>query len=71
MFNQTTLKRFNRIYDKTYSDIMKFVIIKCHNINDANDIIQEVYLELWKILTRKELDESNINSFLEIKNPYI
>ena len=64
MINQDNLNKFNKIYDETYSDVLKYVIIKCHNINDANDIIQEVYLEFWRILNKKELVNSNIKSFL-------
>ena len=64
MTGQKSLERFNRIYDNTYSDILKYIIIKCHNINDSNDIIQEVYFELWKILNKRDIDESNIKSFL-------
>lgn len=64
MASQSNLKKFNNIYDKTYSDILKYIIIKCHNVNDANDIIQDVYLEFWKILNKKDVDESNIKSFL-------
>ena len=58
------LKKFNKIYDETYSDILKYVIIKCHNINDANDIIQDVYLEFWKILNKKTVIDDNIKSYL-------
>lgn len=64
MTGQKSLERFNRIYDNTYSDILKYIIIKCHNINDSNDIIQEVYFELWKILNKRDIDESNIKCFL-------
>lgn len=64
MASQVNLEKFNDIYDKTYSDVMKYVIVKCHNINDANDIIQDVYFELWKILNKKEVVETNIKSFL-------
>ena len=64
MANESYLNKFNEIYDATYSDILRYVIIKCHNINDANDIIQEIYLEFWKILNKKEIIYSNINSFL-------
>jgi len=64
MAGQSNLTKFNTIYDKTYYDILKFVIIKCHNINDANDILQEVYLEFWKILNKRNIDESNIKFFL-------
>lgn len=64
MASQQNLKKFNNIYDKTYSDLLKYVIIKCHNVNDANDIVQEVYFEFWKILNKKEISDSNIKSFL-------
>lgn len=64
MASQINLEKFNDIYDKTYSDIMRYVIVKCHNINDVNDIIQDVYFELWKILNKKEVVETNIKSFL-------
>ena len=64
MINQANLKQFNEIYDKTYSTILKYVIIKCRNINDANDIIQEIYLELWKIINKKGLEKTNIKSYL-------
>lgn len=64
MASQSNLKIFNNIYDKTYSDILKYIIIKCHNVNDANDIIQEVYLEFWNILNKKNIEETNIKSYL-------
>ena len=64
MASQSNLKIFNSIYEKTYSDVLKYIIIKCHNVNDANDIIQEVYLEFWKILNKRNIDESNIKSYL-------
>ena len=64
MTSLLNLEKFNKIYDKTYSDIMKYVIVKCHNINDANDIIQDVYFEFWKIMNKKEIFETNIKSFL-------
>ncbi len=64
MESSINLYKFNEIYDKTHTDIFKYVIIKCHNINDANDIIQEIYLELWKIINKKELSDINIKSYL-------
>ncbi len=58
------LYKFNEIYDKTHLDLLKYVIIKCHNINDTKDIIQETYLELWNIINKKELSDINIKSYL-------
>ena len=64
MTSQTNLDKFNEFYKETYSNILRYIIIKCHNINDVNDIIQEVYLELWKIMNKKNIDDTNINSYL-------
>jgi len=64
MASEYNLYKFNSIYDNTYHDVLKYIIIKCHNVNDANDILQETYLEFWKILNKKELSENNIKSYL-------
>lgn len=58
------LYKFNEIYDKTHLDLIKYVVIKCHNINDTADITQEVYLELWNIMNKRELSDINIKSYL-------
>ena len=64
MTSQTNLDTSNEFYKETYSNILRYIIIKCHNINDVNDIIQDVYLELWKIMNKKDIDDTNINSYL-------
>jgi len=64
MASQFNIYKFNEIYDKTHLDLLKYVVIKCHNINETNDIIQETYLELWNILNKKELSDINIKSYL-------
>ena len=64
MTSQANLDKFNEIYNRTYSNTLRYIIIKCHNINDVNDIIQDVYLELWKIMNKKNIDDTNINSYL-------
>lgn len=64
MASGMNLYKFNDIYDKTHLDLLKYVIIKCHNIGNAQDIMQEVYLELWNILNKKELSDINIKSYL-------
>ncbi len=64
MASESNLYRFNDIYDKTYQDILEYIIIKCHNVADANDILQETYLELWKIMNKKELSDINIKSYI-------
>lgn len=62
--SQINLYKFDEIYDKTHLDLFKYVIIKCHNIKDIEDIIQETYLELWNILNKRELKDDNIKSYI-------
>lgn len=64
MASNISLSKFNEIYDKTHLDLLKYIILKCHNINDTHDIFQETYLELWNILNKKELTDTNIKSYL-------
>ena len=61
MLEEDTLK-FNTIYHDTYKMVLKYVVCNSYNINDVNDIIQEVYFELYKILDKKDID--NINDYL-------
>lgn len=63
MINQLNLKRFEDIYDKTYNNILKYVVCECANISDVNDIVQDIYLELYKKIN--EIDEIiNIEAYL-------
>ncbi len=64
MTSQANLYKFNEIYDKTHLDLLKYVIIKCHNINDTKDIMQETYLALWNIINKKEVSDINIKNYL-------
>ena len=48
MIDQINLKKFKNIYDKTYNNVLKFVVCKCSNMEDVNDIIQEIYISLYK-----------------------
>lgn len=61
MIDQKNLEYFNKLYNDTYEKTFKYVIYNCFNISDVNDIIQDVYLELYKIIQRKgciEFDNS-------------
>jgi RNA polymerase sigma-70 factor (ECF subfamily) len=45
-----SLKIFEQIYNETYNNTLKYVICKCNNLSDVDDIIQETYLEFYKVL---------------------
>ncbi len=63
MIDQISLEKFNEIYDKTYNNVLKFVVCKCSNMNDVNDIVQEIYIELYKKLMKAN-DIQNIDSYI-------
>lgn len=48
MINQEALNKFNKLYDETYNDISKYVVCKCNNIDDVSDIIQNIYIDVYK-----------------------
>ena len=47
-------EEFEELYNRTYKIILKYIAIRCENIEDINDIIQDTYIELYKILQRKK-----------------
>ena len=54
MNTKEILKRFEQIYNETYSAIFRYVTSKCNNLDDVDDIIQETYCELYKTLKRRK-----------------
>lgn len=58
MIDQLYLEQFNKIYDKTYNKVLRFIVCKCSNMEDVNDIIQEVYLDFYNALIKgKNIDD--------------
>lgn len=44
---------FENIYGKTYPVVLKYVVCKCQNLDDVNELVQDSYVELYQILERK------------------
>lgn len=64
MASEFNLYKFNKIYEETHLNTLRYVIIKCNNFNSIDDIMQETYLELWNILNNKDLSNINIQSYI-------
>ena len=47
------IQEFEKIYQNTYENTLKFIIVNCKNIDDINDIIQDTYIELYNKLKKK------------------
>lgn len=48
MINQDTLKIFDDLYEKTYKNVLKYVVCNCSNAEDIKDIVQNIYMEMLK-----------------------
>lgn len=57
-------EEFEKIYKNTYNYLLRFIVIKCYNINDINDIIQDTYIELYKIMKKNNKTIDNYNAFI-------
>ena len=53
---------FDEIYNDTYQTVLKYVICKCSNIEDVNDIMQNIYVDLYKKISNTNID--NINNYI-------
>lgn len=54
--NQQYIEQFNCIYDETYKNTLKFVVLKCGNMEDVFDILQKVYIEVFKYIKKKKIE---------------
>lgn len=48
---------FEQIYNETYSDLLRYIVINCSNFEDVNDILQDTYIQLFKIIQNKSINE--------------
>jgi len=48
---------FEQIYNDTYDDLLRYVVFKCNNLDDVNDIIQETYIALYKSMNKQQINE--------------
>ena len=54
MSTHLSLENFNEIYNNTYNRTLRYIVCKCSNIDDVNDLIQETYIELYKKIKKNE-----------------
>ena len=53
MIDQETLNKFDKLYNESYKNILKYVICNCSNVEDVEDIVQNVYVDLLKKINYK------------------
>lgn len=54
MGTQLSIENFEEIYHATYHRTLRYIVCKCSNVEDVNDILQETYVELYRILQKRK-----------------
>lgn len=53
MNSDRIVNEFNNIYNSTYDDILKLVISKCDNVSNLEDIMQDIYSDVYNVILKK------------------
>lgn len=53
MGTHITKETFEFLYNNTYKNVLKYTICHCKNLEDVNDIIQDIYTELYQTIVNK------------------
>ena len=62
---QIKKENFEEIYNETYNTVLRFIVVKCNDIDNINDILQDTYIEFLKILRKKKfLEINNIKNYM-------
>lgn len=61
-------EQLREMYDKTYNEALKYVVSKCRNMEDVQDIIQNSYFNLYKAMEKDEIKDYKRYLFKIIKN---
>lgn len=65
MDTQVKLKKFNEIYEKTYRNTLKYVLLHCNNLDDVKDLVQDTYLDFYKYLNKNKVSKiENIDKYI-------
>lgn len=57
-------ERFETIYRATFNIISKYVYFKVANISDVEDLVQNIYINFYTYIIKKNKEVDNIQSYL-------
>lgn len=47
------IDNFEDIYNDMYNDVLRYVVCKCQNLDDVNELVQDTFVELYQMLKTK------------------
>ena len=57
-------ERFETIYHATFNILSKYVYFKIANISDVEDVVQNIYINFYTYIIKKNKEVDNIQSYL-------
>ena len=54
-----TINNFEEIYHKTYKDLLRYIVCKCQNLEDVNELIQDTYVQFYQMINKKKVIKVN------------
>lgn len=57
-------EQFDTIYHATFSQLSKYVYFKLANLNDVEDLIQNIYIDFYQYIIKKNKKVENVQSYL-------
>jgi len=65
MGTHITKETFEFLYNNTYQSVLKYTMCHCRNLDDINDIVQDIYTELFQTLSNKKyINLENVESYI-------
>lgn len=64
MSHQNLNSQFEEIYQATYSRTLKYVVCKCTDLEDVNDLIQDTYVEFYRHIQKGKIDIKNVEAYI-------
>lgn len=58
---------FDQIYNRSYQYLLKYVITKIDNLSNTEDVMQEIYVHIYKIINKKGIDYINNEKYFILK----
>ena len=60
--------KFQNIYQLTYPKVSRYVVSKCRNIEDVKDILQNIYIDMYKKIDSIDFIENEAYLYSLMKN---
>ena len=51
--NRSDNAYFEQVYDNTYVDVLRYISRRVYNSDDASDLMQDIYTELYSLIRRR------------------